>query len=358
MRRNALSCLIRSNSRHISINRSMRSDGSSSRIFFSSSSSSSTPPTTPTPLSPLSLSVATPLPNVSPIFRSAAVNDPNIPTPATGIPVAVKAYFVARGIDIVRLHSQVYSSNRQEFQAKAVTVTLDSSLNQYVSIFKYGSVVFFNVPESQHLEHLTKIRSAAVVTPIDEGLQHTEDYKIYIHNELQQPSVIKATHTNIRTLDSFNITIIGTVMAQTVALDYYAVAVDRMLETFILMNKKIENSGSFQSLDNSGLYKLIASNNTVFTNVLSKLGIFEGSDAAWENADYHYTWEGLRKDFELDYRFKDLSLKVDIVKDNTRFFLEVLQNNKSTKLEWIIIILIAAELTIGCIGLVPKSIIG
>ena len=84
------------------------------------------------------------------------------------------------------------------------------------------------------------------------------------------------------------------------------------------------------------------------------MGIFEGSDAAWENADYHYTWEGLRKDFELDYRFKDLSLKVDIVKDNTRFFLEVLQNNKSTKLEWIIIILIAAELTIGCIGLVPK----
>ena len=315
-----------------------------SKKFLSSSNSQTTIPLT---------SSAVPLPNVSPIFRSAAVNDPKIPTPATGIPITVKAYFVARGIDIVRLHSQIYNSNRQEFQAK--TVTLDSSQNQYLSIFKYGSVVFFNVPESQHVEHLSKIRAAAVVTPIDEGLQHTEDYKIYIHNELQQPSVIKATHTNIKTLDSFNLTIIGTVMAQTVALDYYAVAVDRMLESFILMNNTIEKSGSFQSLDNSGLYKLIASNNTIFTNVLSKLGIFEGSDAAWENADYHYTWEGLRKDFELDYRFKDLSLKVDIVRDNTRFFLEVLQNNKSTKLEWFIIILIAAELALGIIGLAQNE---
>jgi len=49
-----------------------------------------------------------------------------------------------------------------------------------------------------------------------------------------------------------------------------------------------------------------------------KLGIFEGSDAAWDNADYYYTFEELRKDFELEYRFKDLSMKLDIVKDNTR----------------------------------------
>lgn len=59
----------------------------------------------------------------------------------------------------------------------------------------------------------------------------------------------------------------------------------------------------------------------------------------------------LRKDFEIDYRFKDLSLKLDIIKDDTRFFLEVLHNNKSTKLEWIIIILIAGEMVIGILGL-------
>ena len=47
---------------------------------------------------------------------------------------------------------------------------------------------------------------------------------------------------------SNNIVIVGTVMAQTVALDYYAVAVERMLENFMHMNVKIEESGNFDSL--------------------------------------------------------------------------------------------------------------
>jgi len=75
------------------------------------------------------------------------------------------------------------------------------------------------------------------------------------------------------------LTIVGTVMAQTVALDYYAVAADRMIESFMKMNLKIEDRGNFNELKIVDLHKLIASNNSVITNVLSKLGIFEGSDA-------------------------------------------------------------------------------
>jgi uncharacterized Rmd1/YagE family protein len=72
-----------------------------------------------------------------------------------------------------------------------------------------------------------------------------------------------------------------------------------------------------------------------------------GSDVAWEDGDAWEIWNLLRKDFELDYRFKDLSMKLDIVRDNTQFFLEILNSEKSSKLEWIIIILIAAEIVIG-----------
>jgi len=60
-------------------------------------------------------------------------------------------------------------------------------------------------------------------------------------------------------------------------------------------------------------------------------------------------------DFEIDPRFKDLSLKVDLIKDNARFFLDMLYNKKSHKLEWVIIILIGAEIVIGITGLVIGS---
>ncbi|RYY88676.1 hypothetical protein EON63_02035 [archaeon] len=46
---------------------------------------------------------------------------------------------------------------------------------------------------------------------------------------------------------------LGTVMAQTVALDYYASSVDRMLEGFIKMNQKIQQSGSVEDLRMPGM---------------------------------------------------------------------------------------------------------
>ena len=69
-----------------------------------------------------------------------------------------------------------------------------------------------------------------------------------IHDELEKPSIFKAEHVNIRSLDSSNVAIVGTVMAQTVALDYYAESADRMIEAFMRMNMKIEDGGNFDSL--------------------------------------------------------------------------------------------------------------
>jgi uncharacterized Rmd1/YagE family protein len=269
-----------------------------------------------------------------------------------GNPVATKAYFIARSIEIHKIHSNIYgSNNKQEFHSKSVTVTIDESLSQYIAVFKYGSVVMFNIPEVMHVEHLRKIKEVAVISPIAEGMQHTEDFKVIVNEHLDKPSGLKSEHLNIRCLDSKNLAIVSTVMAQTVALDYCEVIVNRIVEQFMHMNVKIEESGKFDDLNPEDLYRLVAANNTVITNVLTKLGIFEGSDAAWENQDYSDTFELLRKDFEIDNRFKDLSLKLEHVKDNARFFLEILHNNKSTKLEWIIIILIAAEIFIGLTGL-------
>ena len=72
-------------------------------------------------------------------------------------------------------------------------------------------------------------------------------------------------------MDRNNIVIIGTVMAQTVALDHYAESVERMIVSFMGMNMKIEKTGDFDLLNKKDLYKLVASNNTVITNVLSKV---------------------------------------------------------------------------------------
>jgi uncharacterized Rmd1/YagE family protein len=287
-------------------------------------------------------------------LNSQSQSIPVPPAPTAGIPISIKAYYIARDIDVLAIPNFTsYKSSRRVQQAKSVTITLNEELNQYISIFQYGSVVFFNVPEPTHSEHLSRIASQASVQDaiIPPALPPTDSYKVIVHQNLDNPSVIKAEHLNIQRLDMKNIEIVGTIIAESVALDYYSTTVDALLNQFILMNHKIQRTGDFAGLSAQALHQLVASNNIIITNVLSKMGLFEGTDAAWDNADYHYTWEALRKDFEIDYRFKDLSQKLQIIKDDTRFFLEVLHNKKSTRIELIIVLLIAGEMLIGFAGL-------
>ena len=60
-------------------------------------------------------------------------------------------------------------------------------------------------------------------------------------------------------------------MAQALALDYYAIEVDRQLEIFMKMNQNIRSTGDFRALSDQELFKMVASNNIVITNVLSKV---------------------------------------------------------------------------------------
>jgi uncharacterized Rmd1/YagE family protein len=168
-----------------------------------------------------------------------------IPTAEIGVPVSVKAYYISRGVDIRRVEANLYGTSREQLHGKSVTITVDTDENQYISIFEYGSCVFFNIPTAQHSEHLRRIKEAAFVNLNPEGLQHTENYTVIIHDKLDKPSAIKSEHVMIRCLDSNNIVIIGTVMAQSVAMDYYAATVEEKLDAFMKMNRAIEESNSF-----------------------------------------------------------------------------------------------------------------
>ena len=63
-----------------------------------------------------------------------------------GIVINVKTYYIARNIDVMKVHSSLYDTKHQQFDKKSVTITIDKGLNQYISIFSYGSCVFFNIP--------------------------------------------------------------------------------------------------------------------------------------------------------------------------------------------------------------------
>lgn len=158
--------------------------------------------------------------------------------------IDVKAYYIARGIDILRVHASSYGSRPTSFQSKSLTITLDENRKQYISVFKYGSVVLFNVPSDEHSEHLNSIQEAANGVSIPPTLQHTEEYYIMEDNALDKQCKLKShDRLAVKDIDGNCVQIVGGVMAQTVALDYYAVMVEKIVENFMRMNQSMGDSG-------------------------------------------------------------------------------------------------------------------
>ena len=147
-------------------------------------------------------------------------------------------------------------------------------------------------------------------------------------------------------LDVHNLAVIATVLAQSVALDHYGVKADAMLAAFTRLNASVERTGVFSVIEKQSLFRLVALNNALFTDVIAKIGILERSETAWEQLEYEHVWEGLRDEFEIEDRFRKIEFKLNLIQQNSKFFLEVLATDKSNTLEWIIIILISIEIAV------------
>lgn len=72
---------------------------------------------------------------------------------------------------------------------------------------------------------------------------------------------------------------------------------------------------------------------------------------AWKFVKYEKIHYGMKEEFEIDSRFEQIEFKLNLIQQNAKFFLEVLQSQKSNSLEWIIVVLIGLECVIMCIDM-------
>ncbi|CAN1237665.1 Protein RETARDED ROOT GROWTH-LIKE [Linum grandiflorum] len=201
----------------------------------------------------------------------------------------------------------------------------------YMVVFQYGSIVLFNAREHEVDEYEVREKST-LDTWMEAGLDH-----------------IMLQYLNID-----GIRTIGSVLGQSIALDYYGRQVDGMVAEFTDINRGMEKTGTF-SMDSKKLFQLVGKANSNLADIILKLGLFERSDIAWKDAKYGQIWEYLRDEFELTQRFASLDFKLKFVEHNIRFLQEILQNRKSDFLEWLIIVLISVEIVISVFDISHRS---
>jgi len=284
---------------------------------------------------------------------------------------------VSRSIDLSKVIANVFTTKGVRKMRERLSVVLQLQPNsdttetaRFVAVFGYGSVVFFNVSPKETAQLIQDIKRYSIGTVLS-GKERKERYCVHVHpprisakkndssgfgidiaideeSDNTVNDIVTGDYCIVPELNMKCVDVISNIMAQSVALDAYNDTVDQLLADFERINTKVTVEGNLTTVDRDKMFRAVAQNNTIFLR-LTKVGIKDRVDTAWNLSQYENVDEGMREEFDIDRRFDHIEFKLNLIQQNAKFFLEVLANQKSNSLEWIIIVLILLECVLMCI---------
>ena len=317
--------------------------------------------------------------------------------PSQSVLFPVFAIHIAQKIDLPPLLSSVFAQDsirkQQWFNKNSFVVELPPNKPhdpmkpgpppppRYVAVFRFGSIVGFNIDPREMNVLVSDIKKHAT-EPVFDGLERREKFAVLLkgnhEDEQEQQETLYYHHSGdertgetaaasnavttvmptktvtgdfciVPELDLNGVAVISHIMAQTVALDSYNGMVDDMLSKFAKINETVTKTGSLTRDHKDFLFKSVAQNNSIFIDMISKIRIKDRSDTAWNLTKYEKIHYGMKEEFEIDDRFDHIEFKLNLIQQNAKFFLEVLQDKNSNFLEWTIVILILVECCLMCV---------
>ncbi|KAA3625350.1 MAG: RMD1 family protein [Flavobacterium sp.] len=208
---------------------------------------------------------------------------------------------------------------------------------QYLYIFQFGIVCFFNVNNGSTLKYIERIK------PFSHGEVRSslsEDFLVFVKKEGFDVSFNSVT---LPYLDQEMIRLVMLHTSQSVALDRYAEVTGALLEEASIHTSYLERKGTL-NISKTKLKRLIGKNLRLKNGIYENLYIFDAPESTWEDEKLAILDNKLKHTFDLKNRYRYLQDRIDIIKENLQLFKDIWDHKESSTLEWIIIILIFVEI--------------
>lgn len=254
---------------------------------------------------------------------------------STAQPMIYSAFYIADKIDLI-----TYKGNHPEMLVpsgnRELYYQFDST--RYLYVLGYGAVVFVGMDRSEILDHLTQISACAV--HLKEHYREDE-LKVLVGTEQNQ---IDLSFDNL-TLGRFDHAVNRMIMmhlGQSVALDHFNGLSQGILSEIKEYTSYMQMNGKVK-LGHKKALKFIGKTLNAKNSIAENLYILDSPDTAWEDEYLDRLHGILVKHFELVQRYKEIDNTLRIVDDNLSVYTAYNHHRESSRLEWIIIILIVIE---------------
>jgi uncharacterized Rmd1/YagE family protein len=246
----------------------------------------------------------------------------------------IEAYQIAEVINLKKFRAEYASQPLVGNNSELFYKRTDGS---YAYLLSYGIVVFAgynDLDKSELLKYVRGYSEDPVEAKYEENFDLKTDPSVSVVLNYDSITVSEITDDTIR--------IVMLNIGQSVALDHYEDLTLAIFKDSQIITDDLEKTGSFK-YSKKELLKFIGKTINIKNSIIDNLYIFDAPEETWENEQLEKIDKGLKKTFDLKMRYQDIDYKLKIVQDNLRLFTDLLQNRESTRLEWVIIILILIE---------------
>lgn len=250
----------------------------------------------------------------------------------------IKALDISRSVDL----GEALSGLKTQYPVVSLDpliFELDAKEWKYLLVARYGVIVVSNWSKELEEKALTMV-SPFLDSPYKK-INESDELKVSIGEKLE----VLFDEVVVSKFDERYMAVIGNLMSQSAGLDSYEKKIESLLATLDKQITKLEKNKFLLSV--SPFIKNIIGMMRFEQEMIASVGILDKPDLVWNNKDLDNLYHSLSANLEIPERTKTLSTKINVLRNNTKTALDILDARKSNFLEWIIIILILVEIVIS-----------
>lgn len=209
--------------------------------------------------------------------------------------------------------------------------------NGVAVLFRYGVVVLFGLNAVEELAFLKDIGRFAM-----EPFEHSEAEEI----NLCLSSVMSEQTDACMPLDEFNLPrmqVVASVLAKSVILAHYETELSQTFDRIEPLATSLQRGGSLKH-NGRELLAHIGDVLMIQGRMVGRVEISEKPELLWEESQYERLYLRMAEEYELIERHRALERKLELVSKTAGTLLDLLQDRRTLRVEWYIVILIVVEI--------------
>lgn len=211
---------------------------------------------------------------------------------------------------------------------------------QYFFIYRFGSIIFFNVDARDREVIVEKLRT---LTGVKTKTLVSDDFAVEVGGGEQ--CFVGFESASIDALSIDRLELLAFILAQSTALEYFEYRVDEMLSKTADIGFDLREKGRFTRRV-AQIKKFMGECITTKQELVASLYLLDKPDATWEDQALDKLYRDAADMFELKDRYKTVDYKLRMIQENLELIADLLQYRYGNHLEWAIILLIAIEIVL------------